>query len=239
MLVPVFVKDGANTPYVQSMDEFYDVEDFFPYYQYEHFSFVSESLLIESEIGRAGLVAFRTPLNGNVWCGDVIEAVQYLNLHAAELDGTPLLKLQLLRTSNAPLAQQYEAWREVSEAYFKSPQQRARWLDAELLSYQNEDKIWERINSKKKQAKRPLVADRMESVDPEYRFSILSDPQTFECFDWELEWFKLKDQLPTDERVFALANDWLYSTFASNLEIGRTKNVLAETLRFWRIKPGQ
>jgi hypothetical protein len=57
MLIPAFAKDGTNTPYVQSMDEFYDIEDFFAYYQYENYSFVSEGLLIEAEIGGAGLIA--------------------------------------------------------------------------------------------------------------------------------------------------------------------------------------
>lgn len=240
MLIPVFAKDGTNTPYVQSMDEFYDVEDFFAYYQYEKFSFVSENATIEAEIGRAGLIAFRTPLR-QIWCGEASGAIQYLNMHAADLDHTPLLKLQLLRISNAPLAQQYEGWRSASDRYFKSPRQRANWLDAELLSYQSNDKVWNRINSKKveRRARLHFVADRFQSVDPEHRFAVLSDPAHFDFSDWEIEWFKLKDQLPADERVYLLASEWLFSIFASNLEIGRTKNVFAESLRFLRTMDDQ
>jgi hypothetical protein len=237
MLVPVFVKDGTNTPYVQSMDEFYDIEDFFAYYQYENFPFVSEHVAVEAEIGRAGLIAFRKPL-GEIWCGDVGEAIEYLNLREADLDDTPLLKLQLLRILNAPLAEQYAVWRKASERYFKSARQRAHWLDAELLGYQSNDRVWNRINSKRveRRAKLHSVADRFESVDPERRFAVLSNPAYFEFSDWEIEWFKLKEQLPTDERVYLLANEWLYSVFASNREIGRTNNVFAESLRFGRTR---
>jgi hypothetical protein len=68
---------------------------------------------------------------------------------------------------------------------------------------------------------------------------VLSNPQYFEYVDWEIEWIKLKEQVPADERVYFLANDWLYAVFGSNLEIGRTKNVLAESLRFWRTQHNQ
>lgn len=236
MLVPIFAKLGTNTPYVQSMDEFCEIEDFFAYYQYENFSFISESRTIEAEIGRAGLIAFRTPL-GEIWCGEAPRAIEYLNLQTTDLDHAPLLKLQLLRLSNAPLAQQYEAWRDASDRYFKSSRQRARWLDAELLSHQSDDRIWNRINAKKADTHKKMhfIADRFRSEDPEHRFEVLANPQHFDFSDWEVEWFKLKQQLPADERVHLLANEWLYYIFSSNLEIIRTKNVFAETLRFWRL----
>jgi hypothetical protein len=162
--------------------------------------------------------------------------LSYLNLHEADLDQTPLLKLQLLRISNAPLALQYEVWRTASQRYFKSSSQRANWLDAELLMYQSNERIWNRINARKieRRAKGHFIVDRFESVDPEHRFAVLSNPEHFHFVDWEIEWFKLKEQLPTDERVYLLANDWLYSVFASNLEIGRTRNVFSESLRFSR-----
>jgi hypothetical protein len=237
MMVPMFAKIGTNTPYVQSMDEFYDIEDFFAYYQYENFAFISEGRTIEAEVGQAGLIAFRTYF-GEIWCGNAPQAVEYLNLQTTDLDHAPLLKLQLLRLSNAPLAQQYEAWRNAADKYFKSSRQRARWIDAELLSYQSDERVWNRINAKKGERRKSiyLVADKLKSVDPEHRFEVLSNPQYFDFSDWELEWFKLKEQLPSDERVHLLANDWLYYIFSSNLEVVRTKNVFAESIRFWRLQ---
>jgi hypothetical protein len=54
VMVPVFSNIGTNIPYVQSLDEFYQIEEFFPYFQYEEFGFVSESRVLRQMLEREG-----------------------------------------------------------------------------------------------------------------------------------------------------------------------------------------
>ncbi|MBJ7405691.1 MAG: hypothetical protein JHD07_21250 [Bradyrhizobium sp.] len=217
------------------MDEHYHIEEFFPYYQYERFDFVDESRSLFADVGKVGLVAFRS-VEGDIWCGEPHGTNDYLKQHAATLDEFPLLKLQLLRIARAPLAQQYEAWRSTSEKYFTAASQKTHWLEAELLSFQSTDKIWNRIRSKElpKDAPQSLVSDETAAMDAEELFGVLSDPENFEVGGWDVVWFKLKDMLPIDERIYHLANEWLFAVLGSNLAVGRTRHVLAEALRFWR-----
>jgi hypothetical protein len=238
VMVPVFSKIGTNIPYVQSLDEFYQIEEFFPYFQYEEFGFVSESRVFEADVGEGGLIAFRSPAQ-EIICGGTDAVLFYLENKEYELEKAPLLKLQLLRIANAPLAQQYEIWRLAAERYFENKDQQAHWLDAELLTHQSNDRIWKRIKDKKSYSgpKHPSMAQKMRAVDPsdpEQRIVLLSDPQYYDFVGWDLEWFILKSQLPVDERVYLIANDWLYAVFSSNIEIAKTKNVLADVLKYWR-----
>lgn len=62
LLIPVFTKRGINTPFVQNMDEFFQIEDFSPYYYCDEFDFVKEQRGLEADIGQGGIVAFRLRL---------------------------------------------------------------------------------------------------------------------------------------------------------------------------------
>ncbi len=239
MLVPIFSRGPLNTPFVQSMDRYCRVEEFFPYYQAEEFDLHYENETVIVEVGGDGLIAFREA-GGSVWRGVVSGLVSYVDSHQIELDGAPLLKLQILRLIDAPLAQQYEVWRSASDRYFSRSSQKSHWLDAELLGYQNNGKIWNLVEAKKEKSKveRPSLAGRLDSLDAEVRLEFLSEHEHFEYSDWDIEWFKLRDQLPADERVYLLANEWLYVMSGGGKELGRAKRVLAEMLRYWRSVPG-
>lgn len=205
LLVPVFSKPGTNTPYVQSLDEFYQIEEFFPYFKYDEFNVINETRIFEADVGQGGLIAFRTPTE-DIVCGGTDAVLFYLENRAFELDKAHLLKLQLLRVANAPLAQQYEVWRLAADSYFSRKDQQARWVDAELLTHQSNDRIWTKIQAKAKKAKdnRRSISEKIKSIDPtdpEQRIAILSDPQYYDFVGWDLEWFMLKAQLPVDERV--------------------------------------
>ena len=235
LLIPVFTKKGINTPFVQSMDEFFQIEDFSPYYYCDEFDYVNELRVLEADIGQGGVLAFRFP-GGEIFFGGIdqlFEAVESQPDHF--LAGAPLLKMQLERITVADLPEQYGNWQLVANTFFETQGQRDLWLDGELQLYQNNDKIWKRINAKNKPepAKR-LTIDPSE-LDTEELITVLSDPKYYEFVGWEELWLQLKSRLPRDERVCLIANDWLYHTLVGALsDIGRTRKVFVEVLAYWR-----
>ncbi len=78
----------------------------------------------------------------------------------------------------------------------------------------------------------PHLGDKT-SIDSEELVRLLSHPGLYDYNGWDVLWFELSNRLPFDERVYLIANNWLYSVFSSNADIGRTKNVLLGALYYW------
>lgn len=233
LLIPVFIREGMNTPYVQSMDEFYRIEEFCPYYDCEEFDFVSEDRSLRASVGQGGIVAFRAP-DGTIFFGGIDEVFEIVECRPDIMTHAPFLKMQLDRIAVASLAEQYANWQEVANALFEDANQRKLWLDGELSLYQNNDKIWKRIEAKDK----PVPSKRLSiesGFDDEDIIMLLSDPQYYEFSGWEALWLQLKSRLPRDERVYLIANDWLYALFSSMVEIGRPRRVFVEVLAYWKL----
>jgi hypothetical protein len=234
-LIPVFTKSDTNTPYVQSMDEFCRIDDFFPYYDYERFDFIRESIRsIEADKGQGGVIAFRSH-DGEIICGGTDSVFAFAELHKDSLADAPLLKMQLDRMTVEPLAEQYKDWQMVADACFATDSQKRSWIEGELHLYQSNEKIWKLINSKNK-PKPPNQIPLLGVADPEVEdlIAVLSNPQYYDYVGWDLLWFGLKSKVPRDERVYFIANDWLYATLWSMTDISRARTVLIETLKYWR-----
>ena len=234
LLIPVFTLQGMNTPYVQSMDEFYQIEDFFPYYHCEEFDLVSEDRFLEADVGQGGVIAFRFP-DGRIFHGGIDELYEVADVRTNLFAEAPFLKMQLDRISVCPLAEQYKNWELVANTFFETVEQRTLWVQGELLLFQNNDKIWKQINAKTKPTPPKSLSVDFNNTDDEELILLLSDPQYYEYVGWEKLWLQLRSRLPRDERVYFVANDWLYALFASVAEIRRTRKVFVENLAYWRM----
>jgi hypothetical protein len=232
LLVPIFTRKGMNTPYVQSMDEFYQIEDFFPYYHCEEFDVVGESRSLEADVGQGGVLAMRFP-TGRIFFGGVDELYDLNEFRSNLFADAPLLKMQLDRIVVCTLAQQYENWELVAKTYFETEEQRNLWIQGEMALFQSNDSIWKRINAKSRPAP-PKSLSVEANIDDEELISLLSDPQYYGYANWESLWLTLKSRLPRDERVYFIANDWLFAIFASS-EMGRTRRIFVESLAYWKL----
>jgi hypothetical protein len=64
--------------------------------------------------------------------------------------------------------------------------------------------------------------------------TVLSNPKYYEYAGWDLLWFKTREKCPLDERIYLIANYWLYANCDSKSELSNLRNILIETLRYWR-----
>jgi hypothetical protein len=227
LVIPVFRIEKTNIPFVQEMDEFFNIICFVPYYEADEYSLVPlESPIICNE-NEPGVIAFIQP-DSTVFAGRMKDIFSYLQVNDKELLVSPLLRAQLMRITSADLAAQYDAWKLVAQSCFESERQQEAWVRAELELSQRSKHLWRIIGSFDLNRKLPkkIDYDRGAIDDPERLLDIIANRANFAATNWSQLWFMLLAHMPIDARVHNLASQWLYHMYSLGSPFFRAGDVL-------------
>jgi len=239
MLIPLFSSPNTNLPYVQQMDEFFQVRELVPFLEYENYKTAPSEKARSIAINDQGLVAFRSTDNAIV-CGDVTEILQYIADNQALVSQDQILRSQLHRIEAAELKPSYEAWRAVAGLTFDDEDQRKFWIDSELQLFQKQKKIWADIDSKDTSAAKGDQGSIYVSISEhstEYLLRWLSTRSNFVSKDWTKIWHYVNEETPFDERVEEIALSWIYFLGDEDHDLQQTKSVVYVLLERWKAHP--
>lgn len=237
MLVPLFSAKGTNLPYVQQMDEFFQVREIVPFLEYENYDVVPIELPRSVVVGDNGLIVFRSTDNSIV-CGDVTEVLSYISQNKELISKNPLLNSQLQRIEAAELNPSFEGWRSAAAAVFIEDDQRRFWIDSEMMLFQKQKKIWADIE--------PLEIDSPKTADggiyasiseygTEYLIRWLSNRSNFGSKDWTKVWHYVNACSPFDDRIQELALSWIFHVGDEDQDLKQTRSILFALLGRWKV----
>jgi hypothetical protein len=233
MLIPVLSSSSTNLPYVQQMDEYFQVTEMLPFLEYENYPLVAYNASTGTEIGDRGLVAFRG-IDGSIFCGSTAEVVQQFERSKDEVRTSPHLYSQLLRIEGVELGSIYDAWRTVANATFEGEEQRRFWLESELTHFQTQREIWADIDSQREDDRSRQafgLAEGLNTYSSEYLIRWLTNRKNFRCSDWGKIWHYVSENTPFDSRLFAIGLQWLYFAQAEGLSLSEAKSIVFALLQ--------
>src|ERR1700730_13726528 len=120
MLIPIFSSNSTNLPYVQQMDEYFQIREMLPFLDYENYSLVLAERGRTVGVGDRGLVAFRSTDHSIVY-GNTTEIIEYIGLHRELIQRSAHLDSQLRRIEGEKLSSMYEPWRLFAKESFERP----------------------------------------------------------------------------------------------------------------------
>ena len=94
VLIPIFSQSASNEPFMQTMDEYYYVTRFTPFFKLEEYPICVPDQQYSTDIGQLGLIAFRST-DRTIWCGNVADVISCMKNMGGKIPGAPLLTLQL------------------------------------------------------------------------------------------------------------------------------------------------
>jgi hypothetical protein len=221
MVVPVFLMEGSNLPFIQEMDEYYNVVDMIPFLNSEYYEMTADiDGSYSIQLNESGLVAFRD-LQRDIRIMSLQEIFEYRDRHLADLESAPLLNLQLARACGVPRGAMYGMWTAVAEAYFPEGE-RSDWVDAEHQLNQRNRAIWSTIEDTGSDDL-PLD-DTPGDVGFERLFAWLNSNKPHP--KWGKIWVKAFLKRPFDERMMELGENWVKSRIAGSSPVIEVKPVL-------------
>jgi hypothetical protein len=240
MLIPIFSSNSTNLPYVQQMDEYFQIKEMLPFLDYENYR------LVMAERGRAvgvadrGLVAFRSA-DHSIVCGNPAEIIEYIEAHRELIRRSAHLDSQLRRIEGEKLSSMHEPWSRVAKESFERGDQQAFWLNSEVALFQSQAKIWEDIDSEQhqeKSGKRIGFKGQLSNYSSEYLIRWLSDRSNFIFSDWVKIWHHVNEQNPFEQRLVDVAQRWLFFSQASGGDLGEARSILFTLLHHARFSKG-
>jgi hypothetical protein len=244
LLVPVFsaINQGnENTPYVQIMDQDFNVTSIVPYYLLEDARSERVSSDITIDIGSRGIIGFLLQQDDLVF-GDIDFIRTWVRKNGAMLQAHPLLEAQLIRMTKASYGEKYNILAKSASALFKGSRSEKLWLSGEILLLQKNSQIWdsiarvERVEKTGSEWLNPISEPL--SVDKERLVQWLSNVNNFENPYWSKVWFyaeELVGGISADERLFAIGTRWLqYLVGSGGGYIIRAASLLNRILQFSR-----
>jgi hypothetical protein len=241
MLIPVFASSSTNLPYVQQMDEYFQVTEMLPFLEFENYPLVVCNASRSTEVGDRGLVAFRSTDNSIV-CGTVAETLNFLDRSRETIKASPHLYSQLLRIEGVERGFIYEAWKAVAQATFEREDQRQFWISSELALFEAQQHLWEDIGSSSRADDRSRIAfglsGALNSYSSEYLIRWLANRKNFSCADWAKIWHYVNERDPFESRLFEVALQWLYFTQAEGLDLSEARSIVFAILQLSRFAKG-
>lgn len=234
MLIPVFITEKSNLPYVQEMDEFMRVFDMVPFFDYDRYSVIPSSKDFTVQTGDGGLIAFRS-YDGEIIQGDIPIIFKYIEENRIFIKNCPTLDIQIQRIEAANLSSSYLAWEAVALSAFKNPEVRKFWLSAEYHTFKKLKSIWESIDT----TPEPIdygpftTVEIISEFSTEYLIRWLSDSTNFHLDRWIQIWRNVLSRTPFDIRMIEIGTEWLYYMHAEQEEISKIKEVLYIVLEYW------
>jgi hypothetical protein len=238
MLIPLFGATNTNLPYVQQMDEFFQVREIVPFLEYEYYPLITSEEKRSIAIGDSGLIAFRS-FDGAVICGTPAEILEYIAKNRNAIAQDDFLQLQLHRIEGAELNPSYEVWRRVALKSFPESDQEAQrkfWVDAELSLFQKLKKIWSEIEPLEPETPKTGDSGIYTSISErstEFLIQWLAKRANFISRDWTKIWHYVNERIPFDERTPEIALRWIFYIGTENFEFLQTKSVLHVLLDRW------
>lgn len=236
MLVPLLSLSNTNLPYVQQMDEFFQIREIVPFLEYENYPLAGAEIARTVAIGDNGLIAFRS-FDNNIICGNVSEILEYIAGNKELIEKDDILHSQLQRIEAAELNPSYEVWRKVAARVFPDGEQRKFWIDSELSIFQKQKKIWteiEPIDPDDPSATGSGLYTSISEHSTEYLIRWLSNRKNFVARDWTKIWHYVNGRAPFDERTPEVALNWMFFVGEENREFHQTRSILIVLLDRWR-----
>lgn len=234
MLVPIFKIDGSNLPYVQEMNDSFEVYDMQPYILADSYEYTIPVGKTETDIGEKGVIAFRS-FDNSIFTGTLSEVLAYRDKNLENIASVALLDLQLARVCGEPIAALYDKMRRTSETYFDDKTARS-WVAGELALQQKNRGIWDNINSlnsNKEDNEEFLIKSNQHSF--EYLFRWLT--KNIHNKNWNSVWLRAFKINPFDERMSMIAREWLTSRMNDGYDIAEIKVLLYSYLECRKIFP--
>lgn len=235
MLVPVFNTATTNLPYVQQMDEFFQVKEVIPYLEYESYELLPADIQKTIVIGDRGIIAFRAPDNGIV-CGDITEILSYIANNRDAIEIHKVLRSQLHRIEAADLNTSYEGWRSIAAEIFHDERQKKLWLESELSIFQKQRRIWAEIEPIKPDDHTGGESGIYGSISEhsiEYLIRWLTTRKNFVSRDWTKVWHYVNERAPFDERPSTIALSWIFAVGDSGVDFQQTRSILMVLFDRW------
>lgn len=237
MLIPLLSAQNTNLPYVQQMDEFFQVKEIVPFLAYENYPISPSDQSEQITIGDNGLIAFRS-FDQTIICGKITEILDYITRNKLEISHDPTLHLQLQRIEAAELQPSYEAWRRISKITFTNESQAHFWVDSEHNLFQKQKKIWAEIDPL--DVDEPTFAEAgffgsISEKSTEYLFRWLSNRSNYISKDWTKVWHYVHARTPFDDRIHELALNWIFVTCDDDTDLGKTRSILYMLLERWKV----
>jgi hypothetical protein len=240
MLIPIFSSNSTNLPYVQQMDEYFQVKEMLPFLEYENYNLVIADEARTVDIDDKGLVAFRSTDN-SVICGSTTEIIRYIEKSKELIQKSAHLYSQLQRIEGDKLTSMYESWRIVSKESFEHQDQRAFWLNSEVSLFQSQRHIWDEIDSEKQEERSGKQIGLKQSASrysTEYLIRWLSDRHNFIYSDWAKVWHYVNEGNPFEQRLLDVAQQWLFFSQAEGSDLGEARSILFTLLHRARFSKG-
>jgi hypothetical protein len=240
MLIPIFSSNSTNLPYVQQMDEYYQIREMLPFLDYENYNLVLAERGRTVSVGDRGLVGFRSTDHSIVY-GNTAEIIEYIDAHRQLIQRSAHLDSQLRRIEGEKLSSMYEPWRLVAKESFERPDQQAFWLNSEVALFQSQAKIWEEIDSDQHQGrseKQSGLKGQLGTYSHEYLIRWLSDRSNFIYSDWVKVWHYVNERNPFEQRLVDVAQRWLFFSQASGGDLGEARSILFTLLHYARFSKG-
>lgn len=223
-LIPIFLSDKTNIPYVQITNEYHIVERFLPFYSIEEYFCIQLEEDISVGVEEPSLFVFRAP-DGCISSGPYAAVQLFYEQNLDAIRECPLLWMQISRIASDSRAKQLDTVLNAAKGYFDAPEQRSAWYDGTAELIQSNDAIWQSIRKKETKPSREQTVDLspFNQADFETIFRFLSS--NFRSNGWEALWLKLWNAQPSDERLIVLAQRWIFSNFSPGEECIRTLNI--------------
>jgi hypothetical protein len=234
MLIPIFVYETQNLPFVQECDEYTNVVAMVPFIDMESYPVVATEASIEVSISEQGVIAFRNA-DGQIFIGRMAELFEMYRDRTDPAFGDPFLNLSILRLVAADKSEHSKALQAAAESVFRQTKHQDAWIHSEESAHLAIQKFWSG-------REKPSDAGHAESYSGSYddtarMFRWLSKRANFSAPNWGSTWHRLASLMPFDDPVMELGADWIYSEWQYPGEIVRYKSVLYVVLEFWRGRP--
>ncbi|PDT00921.1 hypothetical protein CO666_27685 [Rhizobium chutanense] len=221
LLIPVFKIEGSNLPFVQEMDESFEVYDMQPYIAVENYEYCLPPQVAATDIGEKGIIAFRS-FDDAIFVGDVSDVLAFRDSNRLELPEVPMLDLQLARICAEPVSLMHSKWKAVGSRHLGESRTQS-WSDGEFSLFQKNRLIWENINTIRDNPKDTFI-ENLNSHSFEYLFRWLVGNTLSQ--HWAKVWIRAFKLSPFDERIHAIAEPWLRNEMAQNSFIKDIKLIL-------------
>jgi hypothetical protein len=233
LMIPVFKIEGSNLPFVQEMNEAFEVVEMQPYLAADFYEIALTSAQLSTDVGEKGIIAFRS-FDDEIFSGDISQVLTYRDINRAHIADVPMLDLQIGRICGDPINSMYDKWRSVSDIHFED-KDAIFWRDNEISLYQQNRVIWTNLDHEEKD-QIGETAGLLSSHSFEYMFRWLT--KNFVNPAWKSVWIKCFRISPFDERLYIIAEDWLrlkMSDYESISEIKLILFVLLENQEIYRV----
>lgn len=221
LLIPIFQRIGSNLPFVQEMNENFEVVSMIPFMDADNYDLSTEIDRVSTDIGEKGIIAFRS-YDTVVRSMTVDEIFRYRDEYRLQLSQDPFLDMQLARICGDPLSVMFDKWASIAPI-FASDSAARHWSIGENRLFQKNRSIWRNVKKYSSDVKRDEVfSDNTHSF--EYYFRWLN--RNYRNISWQSVWVRAFQLDSFDERLIQIGNNWVSSQLNSDNTIQYFRNIL-------------